>query len=282
MEKHLERLRRAQEKMPNYREILELAEKLLQEKWRTKKIGSFPRSRLDQIKAQTHLQEGFPYLKPAELALEPAKAQEYFTRLLRILEERNPARHEALAKIIEARSFFFARILRSLLDNQVTESRLEQEWGEDGSLLFFFLVQSLKPALEAQAEPWREKRKGLSFDHGFCPFCGGIPGLGEIRQEGRRVLHCGLCGTEWEYPRLKCPYCQNEDQVKLTYFQVEGEAGYRVDICLHCKNYLKTVDSREKEGPLDWEVEDFLTLHLDHLAQEEGYTRPSKLFVELR
>ncbi len=44
----------------------------------------------------------------------------------------------------------------------------------------------------------------------------------------------------------------------------------------------KTVDSREMEGPLDFEVEDYLTLHLNHLAQEEGYLRSEKLFVEMR
>ena len=79
---------------------------------------------------------------------------------------------------------------------------------------------------------------------------------------------------------MQCPYCRNEDQEQHTYFQVEGEVENRVDICLACRRYLKTVDSREMEGPLDFEVEDYLTLHLDHLAQEEGYLRPEKLFSE--
>ena len=106
--------------------------------------------------------------------------------------------------------------------------------------------------------------------------------MGEIRAEGRRFLHCLLCGTEWEFPRLQCPYCRNQDQEQHTYFQVEGESENRVDICLACRHYLKTVDSREMEGSLDFEVEDYLTLHLDHLAQEEGYLRPKKLFIETR
>lgn len=106
--------------------------------------------------------------------------------------------------------------------------------------------------------------------------------MGEIRDEGKRVLHCPLCATSWEYLRLQCPYCQNKDQEELTYFQVEGEAGYRVDICLRCRHYLKTVDTRETGEPLEGEVEDYLTLHLDHLAQEEGYRRPENLFAEVR
>lgn len=31
---------------------------------------------------------------------------------------------------------------------------------------------------------------------------------------------------------------------------------------------------------MGFEVEDYLTLHLDHLAQEQGYMRPEKLFIE--
>ena len=60
-----------------------------------------------------------------------------------------------------------------------------------------------------------------------------------------------------------------------------GEMGYRVDLCENCKTYLKTADSRERDGSLDGEVEDYLTLHLDFLAQEEGYRRPERLFVEM-
>ena len=105
--------------------------------------------------------------------------------------------------------------------------------------------------------------------------------MGEIREEGKRVLHCPLCAATWNYPRMRCPYCGNENQEELNYFQVEGEAAYRVDLCLHCRNYLKTVDGRELSESLDWEIEDYLTLHLDHLAQKEGYGRPAGLFAKM-
>jgi len=282
MDNHLQRLGRLQERNSNYRDILTLAEKLLEEKSRAKKGGSFPSIALDPFKAKIQMEEGFPHLRPVEIPVDSTQVKEYFFRLLKILKEQNPEKHEALRRSIENPGFVFDHFLKSLLENRLTENHLVQELGKEGSLLFFFLIQSLKPTFEFHAESWRRKQKELSFVHGFCPFCGGFPGLGEIREEGKRVLHCSLCATEWDYPRMKCPSCGIEDQEQLTYFQVEDEVAYRVDVCLRCKNYLKTVDSREKEGPLDWEVEDFLTLHLDHLAQEEGYTRPPKLFVEVR
>lgn len=282
MNKHLQRLRQSREKMPNYREALDLAEKIFVEKHRLKAEGSFSLIPFDPIKAKIQMQAGFPYVRPDEIPLDVGRMREYFNGLLGILREQNPEKYEALKKTSEAHGFGFDQFLKRLLENQLTESHFGEDWGKEGSLLFFFLVQSLKPTFEFHAESWRKKQKEISFPHGFCPFCGGLPAMGEIRDEGRRVLHCPLCATEWDYPRMKCPYCQNEDQGKLTYFEVEGEAGYRVDICYHCRHYLKTVDVREREGSLDWEVEDYLTLHLDHLAQEEGYNRPEGLFVEIK
>jgi FdhE protein len=281
MGKQLQRLRQLRERMPDYHEVLELAEKILVEKHRAKTEGSFPPFHLDPIKAKIQMEEGFPYVRPGEIPLDLGHTQEYFNGLLGILREQNSERYEALEKTSKANGFVFDQFLKRLLENQLMENRFGEDWGIEGRLLFFFLVQSLKPTFEFHAESWRRLQKEISFPHGFCPFCAGLPGMGEIRAEGRRVLHCPLCATGWDFPRMRCPYCQNEDQEKLTYFEVEGEAGYRVDICLHCQYYIKTIDTREKEGPLDWEVEDYLTLYLDHLAQEEGYKHPEGLFVDM-
>ncbi|MDH4267123.1 MAG: formate dehydrogenase accessory protein FdhE [Deltaproteobacteria bacterium] len=282
MEEHLLKLHRQKEKMPNYREVLELAERLITLKQQTKKQWAFLPSSMDPIKLRIHIQEGFPYLRPDEIPLNPAQIQGYFKSLLEILQEQNPKKYEALRNSITAKGFELAPFLKRFLEDRLTEDRLGKEMGKEGSLLFFFVLQSLKPAFEIHAEYWRKEQKEFSWAHGYCPFCGGYPGMGEIREEGKRILHCPLCATEWDFPRLQCPYCLNEDQEKLTYFQVEGEAGYRVDICLLCRRYLKTVDVRERAEDLNWEVEDYLTLHLDHLAQEEGYTRPEGLFVDVR
>ncbi|MFH1757446.1 MAG: formate dehydrogenase accessory protein FdhE [Pseudomonadota bacterium] len=282
MEEHLLKLRRQKEKMPNYREVLDLAERFIIGKQQMKKQWVFLPNPLDPIKLRIHREEGFPYLRPGEIPLDLAQTQEYFHHLLGTLKEQNPKKYEALKNLITASGFELAAFLKRILEERLTQDRLEKEMGQEGSLLFFFVLQSLKPAFEIQAEYWRKEQKEFSWAQGYCPFCGGYPGMGEIREEGKRILHCPLCATEWDFPRLQCPYCLNEDQEKLTYFQVEGEAGYRVDICLSCRRYLKTVDVRERVEDPNWEVEDYLTLHLDHLAQEEGYTRPEGLFVDVR
>ena len=60
---------------------------------------------------------------------------------------------------------------------------------------------------------------------------------------------CGGCGTRWQFPRTKCPFCENDSQ-KLSVVSVEGEAGLRIDYCVSCSGYLKTYDGQGDEDLL--------------------------------
>jgi FdhE protein len=282
MDRLVNKLRQSRERRPHFQEVLQLAERFLVEKCQMKDREPGTAFLVDPVKAKIQMEEGSPYLRPADVPLDLSRMEEYFSCLLKALTEVNPARYESLKKTMDSKNFDLSQSLARLLRNQLSEHSLEAEFEAGGSLLFFFLVQILKPVFENMAERWRTGLKDLSWTCGYCPFCGALPGMGEIRKEGKRILHCPLCGTEWEFSPRKCPYCQNEDQDRLTYFQVEGEGGNRVDVCLACRNYLKTIDSRDLEGTLDFEVEDYLTLYLDHLAQEEGYIRPGRLFVDVK
>jgi FdhE protein len=71
--------------------------------------------------------------------------------------------------------------------------------------------------------------------------------------------------------RIRCPFCGNEDQQELAYFTVEDDERYRVDVCNACKRYIKMVDFRESKEIPNLDVEDIATLHLDMLANDEGY-----------
>ena len=91
--------------------------------------------------------------------------------------------------------------------------------------------------------------------------------------DGKRMLGCSLCNTEWAFSRLKCFSCGNEDQDSLGFFFTQKEDAYRIDKCDKCRSYIKTVDERKKAEdklrPLL--VEDVATLYLDMLAEKEGY-----------
>ena len=74
---------------------------------------------------------------------------------------------------------------------------------------------------------------------------------------------------------MKCPFCENNDHEKLHYFYAEGQETYRVDLCNNCKQYIKTVDSRKLDYEPDLNLEDIVTVHLDILALEKGFKRPT-------
>lgn len=283
MEQNLKRFQEMKEKMPAYREVLDLAEKLSEAKKQMMAELNVVPLILKKNNVKMHLQEGFPYFKFADFPLDLERAEEYFYFLLEIFHAQAPQKYEALRRILIEKKFSFRPFLHDFRRGLVEEGSISKELGQEGSLIFFFTIQTLRPFLEKYAQQWQKERgKEIPWAYGYCPFCGGYAGMGEIKEEGQKALHCALCFTEWKYPRLRCPYCQNEDQQKLSYFQVEGEINRRVDVCFHCRHYLKTIDSREMANPIDWEIEDYLTLYLDYLAQEEGFQRPTKLFVEVK
>jgi len=109
-----------------------------------------------------------------------------------------------------------------------------------------------------------------------CPACGSSPSIARLRRaDGRRLLTCGLCGSEWEAVRLACACCGTLAGTDLGILRL-GDADVRwVETCERCKGYIKTVDERKlPDGELVLPVvEEAATLHLDLLAEREGYIR---------
>ena len=108
-----------------------------------------------------------------------------------------------------------------------------------------------------------------------CPLCSGKPQVGVLRQEGdgaKRSLICVLCAHEWEYRRLICPDCGEEDVHKLAIYFAEGITHVRVDACDTCRRYTKTVDLT-KDGHAVPVVDELATMPLNLWASEHGYTK---------
>jgi FdhE protein len=109
-----------------------------------------------------------------------------------------------------------------------------------------------------------------------CPVCGSPPSIARLaRGDGRRILTCGLCGSEWEAVRLACACCGTEAREALGVLRTDDAEARWIETCEGCAGYIKTVDARrlpEGEAVLPV-VEEAATLHLDLLAEREGYVR---------
>ena len=111
---------------------------------------------------------------------------------------------------------------------------------------------------------------------GSCPKCGSPPALAFLRKDdGKRILLCSLCGDGWEFPRLVCPFCGNDDSEHLRVLFTDKENPRWVESCLKCQRYLKSFDGRRfPEGDaFSPYFEETATLYLDLLAEKEGFIR---------
>ncbi len=108
-----------------------------------------------------------------------------------------------------------------------------------------------------------------------CPLCGARPLLGVLRPEGdggKRFLLCPFCSQEWEFRRILCSTCGEEEEGKLPVYVAEQLPHIRVEACDTCKFFLTTVDLT-KDGHAIPLVDDLAAIPLTLWAHEHGYSR---------
>jgi FdhE protein len=108
-----------------------------------------------------------------------------------------------------------------------------------------------------------------------CPRCNALPLLGVLRPEGdggKRFLQCSFCSLEWEFRRIFCAQCGEEQEQKLPIYIAEQFPHVRVECCETCKHYLRTIDLT-KDGNAVPLVDDLAVIPLSLWAEENGYKR---------
>jgi formate dehydrogenase accessory protein FdhE len=108
-----------------------------------------------------------------------------------------------------------------------------------------------------------------------CPLCGGRPLFGVLRLEGdggKRCMVCSFCGYEWEFRRILCPTCGEEEEKKLPVYVAEQFPHVRVEACETCKFFVRTIDLT-KDGYAVPVVDDLAAIPLTLWAHEHGYSR---------
>lgn len=110
---------------------------------------------------------------------------------------------------------------------------------------------------------------------GACPACGGPPAssmvVGWLGAHGTRFCACALCGTLWNYVRIKCTVCGSSEGI--AYQEVEGGPGtVKAETCDVCRSYVKIL-LQHKDPALDPVADDVASLAIDMLVRESGYRR---------
>ncbi len=258
------------ERNPVYAEIAQWVGDLLSETVQAAGKFRLPELNLDQAPSQEARSQGRSFLDPAGLSLDWEQAGILYKRLVELVKKRKEGYRQAegLLRAVDETQDGVPRLMKAAMisDFNAIEAAAKK-FKIDPPILALLLRLSLRPALLNVAQTVIEGLDLSQWTYGHCPVCGSAPGLADLSGEGgKRRLHCSLCETVWAYPRLQCPFCENDNREDLSYLRAENEEGLRVDLCSRCGNYLKTIDLRELPGTVIVPLDDVATWHLDIIA----------------
>jgi FdhE protein len=225
--------------------------------------------------AVAKLAGGLPLLRGEDVALDEAMFRSRWLTVCRVLEEDEGGdAPRALAAALREGRLRSQELLAEVLAGRPEGIHERAEsLGLDPALTAMVLRFTLFPVLAYWAAALAPLRQGLPWERGYCPTCGSWPLLAEFRGlEQLRFLRCGLCASEWEFPRLLCAFCGNRDHRQLGYFYAEGEeSSRRAATCDACGGYVKALTTLAAFTAPALLVADLATLHLDLAAAERGY-----------
>lgn len=190
-----------------------------------------------------------------------------FQDFLSLVRKTGPSAVSAVAATLESQG---PESWRTVLDHQWATTHPPQA----DSPIPFLCLTFLQPYAEARAQV--HSRVSPVPGPSLCPACGRRPGFAVLRPQGdggKRSLVCSFCLAEWEFRRVVCAGCGEEDHRKLPVFLAEAPLDHvRLECCDACKQYLKAIDLT-RNGLAEPVVDELAAVALDLWARERGYAK---------
>ncbi len=209
---------------------------------------------------------GMPALDRGGFAPDPVfeATLERFLGLIEAIEMPETAA-AALAELRVADGAERADMVRSVLAHAIPMETLAQHSLVTAALQVHFA--RLAARLDAAAL--------VPVGDGACPACGDPPAasmvVGWQGAHGTRYCGCGLCGTLWNYVRIKCALCGSTQGI--SYQEIEGGPGtVKAETCKSCHGYVKILHQHQ-DPAVDIIADDVASLGLDLLVRETGFKR---------
>jgi FdhE protein len=265
-------LKRLKQEQPELAGAVDMQIELVMLLRRTQARLTTPWANDDPIRVQAHLAAGRPLLRLEDVAFDWVALRVLFRQIADVLGRFDiveGADHAALLALArdgrpsaeDVAEWFAAR--QPGHAPSASPSRL----GDSGTEV---LTLAARPFLERAASAVRARLDLAAWHQPYCPLCGASPEMSSYTAAGDRRLHCGACGTAWEFDAGTCPSCGDRDPGRrVSYGSPDGR--YRLVACTACRRYLKGVDGRRMERPLMLDVDGIATLRLDAAAVQKGF-----------
>ncbi|WP_319522323.1 formate dehydrogenase accessory protein FdhE [uncultured Desulfosarcina sp.] len=229
---------------------------------------------LDDSVLKMKVKEGFSLIAPTDFTVDTPEAEKLLAEVCAIAavsgEKLSGAGKELALAMAQRESL--EDLFRDVLDNKGRLDALAEKSDAPADMLALLLYLSIKPSIESGSRQLATYLEVNANGHGNCPICSSAPIIGELDADGRLWVHCSLCGHRWPVERMVCLFCGNRDSASLEYLYSENEPEYRVYLCNACRHYLKVVDTRKLERVFFPPLEQVVSLHLDLMASEKGFT----------
>jgi FdhE protein len=225
--------------------------------------------------AHEKMAEGLPLLHDIYLEFDYEAARELMLLLVRAVEQSGENNQACLIRsALEEHRLDAGNLLAYTAtgDRNAVKS-MAQHLNLNADLVRTLAQNAFKPALRVWCRQLANLAEGIPWQKGSCYVCGAAATLAELQGNNLvKHLRCSQCGADWQFPRLQCMHCGNEDHRTLKHLYTESHLEtMRVEVCDKCHGYLKVITSFAPTSPEMLTVEDLATLHLDSIAEARGY-----------
>ncbi|PLR96569.1 formate dehydrogenase accessory protein FdhE [Bacillus sp. T33-2] len=240
----------------------------LQEQWK----NSLNPERVTATIDKAALAAGVPAAALADIHFDIPLFLQWIDEVSRVLAKHNPGLEDQLGSLrnllnedLAALWIDEALALNHVYFAEFAEANQLDEWVPQ-----FVAETASCPYLQLVAETVQEKIH-FAVPGAGCPVCGEPVRLAQLEGEGQKVVHCPRCLVHWNDKRLTCSHCGNDDHKTIEFLTVEGDAASQIQVCGECNGYTKIIDTRQFISKQSPGMLDLTTIHLDFVAQENGY-----------